>query len=186
MNMIKLITNILLTLSSLAYPIVWLFLTENNGLLLIIPYIMALLWAIKAILQPVVWHRYFAFFMALLLAVIGVTRSLDTMYWYPVIISGLMLIIFGGSLFDSQTVIERLARLKTPDLPPQGVLYTRNVTKVWVVFFIFNIIVSTSLILLEYYQFWALFTGVISYILMGIIMGVEYCIRQIVIKKYNI
>ena len=107
------------------------------------------------------------------------------MYWYPNIISGIMLVIFAGSLFSEQTIIERFARLQNPDLPLYAVTYTRNVTKIWTFFFIFNIIVTTILILLENYRLWALFTGVISYILMGIIMSVEYCVRKIVMKKYK-
>ena len=49
-----------------------------------------------------------------------------------------MLAVFGGSLFAKQTVIERLARLQHPDLPPEGVRHTRRVTQIWCAFFIFN------------------------------------------------
>ena len=57
------------------------------------------------------------------------------MYWYPVIVNALMLAVFGGSLFAKQTVIERLARLQHPDLPPEGVSHTRRVTQIWCGFF---------------------------------------------------
>lgn len=185
MKIIGLIVNVSLFISSVAYPIIWLFFYENSKLLFFLPWLMAVLWGIKGLLQRIVWQRYFAFAMAILLLLIGITRSIETMYWYPIIISGVMLFIFGSSLFAEQTIIERFARLQTPDLPEYGIVYTRRVTIVWTAFFIFNIIVTGTLILLENYQLWALFTGVISYLLMGIIMSVEYCIRQIVMKKYK-
>lgn len=185
MKIISLIINLLVFLSSIAYPIIWLFFKQNSELLFFLPWLMAVLWAIKALLQKIVWQRYFSLVMAILLLIIAITRSVDTMYWYPNIISGIMLVIFAGSLFSEQTIIERFARLQTPDLPLYAVTYTRNVTKIWMFFFIFNIIVTTILILLENYRLWALFTGVISYILIGIIMSVEYCVRKIVMKKYK-
>ena len=185
MKIISLIINLLVFLSSIAYPIIWLFFKQNSELLFFLPWLMAVLWAIKALLQKIVWQRYFGLVMAILLLIIAITRSVDTMYWYPNIISGIMLVIFAGSLFSEQTIIERCARLQNPDLPLYAVTYTRNVTKIWTFFFIFNIIVTTLLIVLENYRLWALFTGVISYILMGIIMSVEYCVRKIVMKKYK-
>lgn len=183
MKMISPIINILVFLSSVAYPIIWLFFKQNSELLFFLPWLTAVLWGIKGLLQQIVWQRYFSFVIAILLLIIGITRSVETMYWYPVIVSGVMLFIFGSSLFAEQTVIERFARLQTPDLPYHAVIYTRNVTKIWTAFFIFNIIVTTTFILFENYRLWALFSGIISYILMGMIMFVEYCVRQIVMKK---
>lgn len=185
MKIISLIINLLVFFSSIAYPIIWLFFKQNNELLFFLPWLMAVLWAMKALLQKIAWQRYFAFMISVLLLIVAITRSVDTMYWYPNMISGIMLIIFAGSLFGEQTVIERFARLQNPNLPLHAVTYTRNVTKIWTFFFIFNIIVTTTLILLENYRLWALFSGVISYILMGIIMSVEYCVRKIVMKKYK-
>ncbi|CDU09568.1 Predicted membrane protein (fragment) [Vibrio diabolicus] len=55
--------------------------------------------------------------------------------FYPVVVNVCMLCVFGLSLKQPQSIIERLARLQEPDLPASGVAYTRKVTMVWCVFF---------------------------------------------------
>jgi hypothetical protein len=42
------------------------------------------------------------------------------------------------SLLSGPSMIERLARLREPDLPPEAIRYTRRVTQAWCVFFVFN------------------------------------------------
>lgn len=179
MNKFKFAVNFLLTVVSIAYPLIWLFSLQMQITLLILLYIMAILWALKAILATK-FQRFFAVLMTCLLVLIGITRNLNTMYWYPVIISSVMLFIFGSSLFSSQSLIERFARLQTPDLPTQAVIYTRKVTQVWCGFFVFNITVTAGLILLEQYRYWAIYSGVIAYVLMGILFVGEWCVRQCV------
>ncbi|MDP8100213.1 hypothetical protein [Phocoenobacter atlanticus] len=182
--MLNLIINTLLTLTSIAYPIIWLF-KGNTDLLFVFPYIVGILWLFKGVTQAVGFQRFFAFFMAILLIIVGLTRSIETMYFYPILISGLMLVIFGGSLFSKQSIIERFARLKTPDLPQVAILYTRKVTQVWCGFFIINIAITLFFIWQKNETLWAIYTGVISYLLMGILMIGEWLIRQKVMRKHN-
>ncbi len=40
---------------------------------------------------------------------------------YPVVVNLVMLVVFGGSLWTAMPVVERLARLREPDLSPVGV-----------------------------------------------------------------
>lgn len=109
-------------------------------------------------------------------------RRPDSMYWYPVAVNALMLAVFGGSLFAKQTVIERLARLQHPDLPTEGVLHTRRVTQIWCAFFIFNSATAAILAGLQYYDWWAAYTGIVSYVLMGILFAGEWIYRKLVLK----
>ncbi|MBS9783187.1 MAG: hypothetical protein KGV46_01385 [Pasteurella sp.] len=182
--MLKLIINILLTLTSIAYPILWL-VNDNTRLLFIIPYVMGILWLFKGVTQAVGFQGFFAFFMAILLIIVGLTRSIETMYFYPILISGLMLAIFGGSLFSKQSIIERFARLKTPELPDIAISYTRKVTQVWCIFFVINIFITLFFIWQKNEEYWAIYTGIISYILMGILMIGEWLVRQKVMRKNN-
>lgn len=55
--------------------------------------------------------------------------------WYPVLISGFMLALFGLSLKYGPPMVERLARLSEPELPDNAIRYTRQVTIAWCVFF---------------------------------------------------
>ena len=87
---------------------------------------------------------------------------------------------FVASLFAKQTVIERLARLQHPDLPPEGVRHTRRVTKIWCAFFIFNGATAAILAGLQYYDWWAAYTGIVSYVLMGILFAGEWVYRKLV------
>ena len=93
-----------------------------------------------------------------------------------------MLAVFGGSLFAKQTVIERLARLQHPDLPPEGVRHTRRVTQIWCSFFILNGATAAILAGLQYYDWWAAYTGIVSYVLMGLLFAGEWVYRKAVLK----
>ncbi len=97
---------------------------------------------------------------------------------YPVLVNGVLLAAFGISLAYPPTLIERLARLQEPDLPPKGIAYTRNVTKVWCAFFLVNGSVALITALWCSSAVWALYNGVISYVLMGSLFGVEWLIRR--------
>ncbi|WP_245959261.1 hypothetical protein [Psittacicella gerlachiana] len=105
------------------------------------------------------------------------------MTWYPAIVSGFMLIVFTSSLFSSQSFVERLARIQDPNLTPQGVIYTRRVTQVWCGFFILNILVITFCIWQKYWFFWALYSGIISYLLMGLLFLGEWLVRRRILKQ---
>jgi uncharacterized membrane protein len=102
---------------------------------------------------------------------------------YPVVVNLVMLAVFGGSLWTSMPLVERLARLREPNLPPEGVRYTRNVTRVWCVFFIVNGSIALLTVVKGDIQLWTLWNGMIAYILMGTLMATEWLIRQRVIKK---
>ena len=98
--------------------------------------------------------------------------------WYPVLINVAMLALFAGSLFVGMPVIERLARLQEPDLAEAGVRYTRQVTKVWVGFFVINGTIAAALTLWAPLAWWTLYNGLIAYLLMGLLFAGEWQVRQ--------
>lgn len=97
---------------------------------------------------------------------------------YPVAVNAVMFCLFFSSLLHGQTFIERLARLKEPDLPPAGVRYTRRVTWAWCMFFIFNGSVAAWTALYADLATWTLYNGLISYLLMGLMFGAEWLVRR--------
>lgn len=177
------VINILLTLTGLAYPLIWLWATEYNEWLNILPLIMAVLWGVKG-LQAVEFQKKFAYTMAMLLGLVWLTRTNTLMYWYPVIINGVMLVLFGSSLWAKQTFVERLARITEPDLPEAGVRYTRKVTRLWCGVFVFNIVITSALIFFGQLEWWAIYSGVISYVILALVMTAEWIVRQFVMRKY--
>jgi len=98
--------------------------------------------------------------------------------WYPVLLSLFLLAVFGLSLLRGQPLIERLARLREPELPPHAVRYTRRVTQVWCLFFLFNALTAAALALWAPLAWWTLYTGVIAYGLMGLLFAGEWLVRQ--------
>lgn len=97
---------------------------------------------------------------------------------YPVLVNAVFLAVFAYSLQAPQTVIERLARLREADFPPAAVRYTRRVTQVWCVFFVLNGTTALGLALWASDAAWSLYTGVIAYVLMGLLFAGEFLARQ--------
>lgn len=110
-------------------------------------------------------------------ALVFVTEAEVLLRYYPVLVNAVFLGIFGASLVYPPTVVERIARLNTPDLPPAGVVYTRRVTMVWCGFFVVNGSLALYTSLHTGLGAWATYNGVISYCLMGLLFGGEYLVR---------
>jgi uncharacterized membrane protein len=96
---------------------------------------------------------------------------------YPVLVNLVFLAAFGWSLTTPQSMVERMARLTEPDLPPSGVAYTRTVTKVWCGFFVVNGAIALGTALWATDAQWSLYNGVIAYLLMGVLFAGEYVVR---------
>jgi len=109
--------------------------------------------------------------------VLGVGDSLHWLRLYPVLINAMLLCTFGLSLKIGPPVIERIARLRFPDLPPEGVRYTRRVTQVWCGFFAVNGAIAAALAFWGPWSWWTLYNGAISYALMGALLLGEWCLR---------
>lgn len=126
-------------------------------------------------------------FAAFALIVVATTsflfESIDALRLYPVFVSGLLLILFSVSLFYPPTIIEKLARFSEPDLPPEGVAYTRKVTMVWCGFFVLNGGVALYTALENSFEVWTFYNGFLSYILMGGLFSIEYVVRQWVKRR---
>lgn len=173
----RIIGKIVLGAVSAAYPLLWYF-GRDYGAFYWLAALMAALWGIRAWLSPTRGQRLVALLLCAFFTAVLLLRLPQSMYWYPVWVSLLMLALFGGSLFAKQSLIERLARLQHPDLPPEGVRYTRRITQIWCVFFILNAATAAILALLHEYEWWALYTGLVSYGLMGLLLGGEWLYRK--------
>lgn len=123
---------------------------------------------------------------ALLLAVVTVWGN-DWMplKLYPVLVNAVMLGVFAYSLVTPPSLIERLARMKEPDLAPEGVLYTRRVTQIWCAFFLINGSIALATALWASAAVWSLYNGVIAYAMMGTLFGGEYLVRRRFILRRN-
>lgn len=107
---------------------------------------------------------------------------------YAVVISVMMLIVFGSTLFFPPNIIFRFACLADKSI--KGSLihnrverYCKKVCIVWCGFFILNGSISVYTAFFASEQVWAIYNGGISYVLMGLLFGIEYIIRIGVNKK---
>ena len=96
---------------------------------------------------------------------------------YPLLVNGVLFSVFAASLAFPPSMVERLARIREPDLPPEAIGYTRRVTQVWCGFFVLNGDVALATALLASQAIWSLYNGVISYVLMGTLFIIEYLFR---------
>ncbi|BET95508.1 hypothetical protein TCT1_04290 [Xenorhabdus sp. TCT-1] len=109
-------------------------------------------------------------------------RNHQLLMYYPVVVNAVLLILFSSSLRYGPPIIERIARIKEPDLPPKGIIYTRKVTYIWCLFFMFNGTVSLGTCLYNDMPLWTLWNGMVSYLLIGLLISIEWLVRQRVKK----
>ncbi len=167
----------LVSLLMLAYPALVYF-----GLLRFEPRSIALLLASIALLRALfakqrIW-LYAAGGALALAAVAWLANEATALKLYPVLMNGVFLAAFGASLLHGMPMVERFARLTEPNLPPTGVAYTRKVTIAWCVFFVVNGSIALYTALAASDAHWALYNGGIAYVLMGLMFGIEWLIRQ--------
>lgn len=169
--------NLLVILSLAAYPFLVYYGRETVGSLWITAGLL-LLWGIKSVLSRQRWQQIVTLALLVCVAVFAMTDRPGFLYFYPVVINLVLLAVFAGSLLTSMSVVERIARSREPDLPESARRYTRNVTKVWCLFFIVNASVIYLLGQAGYAQAWSVYTGFVSYLLMALLFACEWIYRR--------
>jgi len=86
-------------------------------------------------------------------------------------------VLFGQTLFSPSSLCERLVRLQYPEFKPGMVEYLREVTWAWTLFFVVNMLVCALLPALAGQQAWAVYSGVVVYALMGLLVAGEWLYR---------
>tara|TARA_R110000737_G_scaffold31474_1_gene49961 strand:+ start:675 stop:1286 length:612 start_codon:yes stop_codon:yes gene_type:complete len=120
------------------------------------------------------------------IAVSALTDSIIGFKLYPLAVNFAMLMVFAYSYIKPPTVIETFARLTEKNISSQAIKYTANVTLVWCLFFTANGLVSLYTALFTPLDIWMIYNGFISYILMALLMLVEYLVRLKVKKKHQL
>jgi len=100
---------------------------------------------------------------------------------YPVAMSAAIATVFGASLAHPPSLVERFARLRDPELPAGARAYCRAVTMVWTAWLSLNALVALVLAVFGSDAAWALWTGVIAYLIMGVLFAGEFALRRVLI-----
>lgn len=122
---------------------------------------------------------------ACLLGLTALLQESRFMLAVPVVVNAVLLLTFAGSLRSGQPLVERFARLQHPDLSAGEVRYCRSVTLVWSGFFVVNGAVAAGLALAGELFWWTVYTGLVSYALVGLLFAVEYLIRKWRFRRFG-
>jgi len=130
--------------------------------------------------------KWLMFGALILMALAVFSNALLPLKLYPVLVNAGMLAVFGYSLVYPPSIVERIARIKEPDLPVQAIMYTRRVTQVWCIFFVLNGSVALITSVWASHAIWSLYNGVIAYVLMGVLFSAEYLFRLRFKRRHNV
>jgi uncharacterized membrane protein len=104
----------------------------------------------------------------------------------PVVINIALAVWFGSTLrAGGEPIISRFARMERGELEPDLVAYSRRLTVMWTVFFVFMAALSAALAMFGTAEAWSLFTNGINYILITAIFVGEYVYRRVRYGHYR-
>lgn len=95
----------------------------------------------------------------------------------PVLINAALFVTFARSLHKEQSIVENFALLLVSNLSAAEITYCRSVTRAWCVFFIANGVIAAVLGIVAPLSWWVIYTGLVSYALIGVFFSVEVLIR---------
>ena len=171
----------LLASASLLYPvIVWLGLKYLGA-----PAIVGILAVVVALRLAL--GRRTALDLVLVLAVLAavVLLAIDSrtaVLIHPVLVNFGFAGVFAYTLAAPPPMVERLARILDPDLPAAAP-YLRKVTLAWIGFFLVNGTIAVWTVVWGTIDQWAIYNGVIAYLLIGVMFAGELLVRRRVMPK---
>lgn len=130
------------------------------------------------------WQRVALALAGLLALVAAAGDAVLPLKLYPVAVNAALLATFAISLWQPTTIVERIARLRDPALPPAGVAYTRRVTQAWCLFFLLNGSAALATALVASDEVWMLYNGLLAYGLIAAMFGGEWLVRRHVRRRW--
>jgi uncharacterized membrane protein len=113
------------------------------------------------------------------------TDNRTILLFLPVVVNLYMLWTFGSSLREGPPMAERFARIVEDDLPEFTLAYCRKLTIAWCVFFALNATSTGVLAVVAPVGWWALYTGFMSYGLIGLLFAGEFILRKVWFRNYT-
>lgn len=96
---------------------------------------------------------------------------------YPVLMSLAAASVFAATLFKPASLVERIAVARGHAWSEGLRAYCRKVTLLWTVWLILNAAVAAVLAVGNDDRAWALWTGLVSYLISGLLFGIEWLVR---------
>lgn len=185
----KLHWNFLIFAAIVSYPFVIHYLVLNEYYQQASFYILTVVFllVVQNIIQG---HKWLAFILIVLTLSFAITLWLDSkmvVFLPPILIPIALAYIFGKTLIGNNTAfITVLAqKIRNTDIGEREIKYTRNVTKIWFLFFIICIIEAILLAYFADVATWSFFTNFVNYILIAALFIIEYSVRRIVLNDLD-
>lgn len=175
------LASVLLAVASLSYPALVYFILQHHGVRALVLPLAGLALARLVFKREWLWGA-----AVLLLALLALlTNHSLPVKLYPAVVSLGFLAAFGYSLVRPPSFVERIARLREPDMPPAQVRYAWRVTFAWCIYFVLNAAVATGIALWGSDRAWALYSGGIAYLLAGLLFAGEFLLRLRLRRKWR-
>ncbi|MBK8180218.1 MAG: hypothetical protein IPK67_15285 [Planctomycetes bacterium] len=107
-----------------------------------------------------------------------------SLFLVPALVNLSLLATFGATLWKGPSLVETLARLQTEELSPAEIAYCRSVTRLWCGFFLLNAAAIAAFALWGTAAQWTAYTGLVSYLLVGLLFASEYVYRHYRFRRY--
>ena len=173
-KLLTIITKIFISAFVVAYPFVIFYTLQQN----IAIRCLGLFLLVAVILSFVRNKNKSLFILGLFLCFLVIFFNQEIfLKFYPVLMNAGMCSIFALSLRKTPLITQFTQKIRKCDLDEHKLRYTRHATIAWVIFMFFNTIASFITVFLSN-EVWVLYNGFISYILIGIMMLVEYIIHK--------
>ncbi len=171
----------------MAYPYL-IYIGIESGRVWVAPAIFAALFLRQSFLAKNTQTRVLKACLAIVLILGAYYLQTLTAKVLPVFIQLMLMYFFGRTLFKNTgpPFVESFVRLQFPEFPAAIGQYCRQLTLVWTVFFALNAIIITVLALWGAEFWWSLYNGVLIYLLMGLLVIIEYIYRRIRFADLNI
>ena len=131
-----------------------------------------------------------AYFLAIAIALAGALTVLGdatlALKSYPTMINLMLLAVFGYTLFEPPSMVERIAKLAGSEFSDRTAPYTRKVTIVWCVFFAINAFVSAWISVAGSMEAWAFYNGLFAYVIMSALFATELVVRYFYKRHHRI
>ena len=102
---------------------------------------------------------------------------------YPILISLAAAGVFAVTLFQPASLVERLALASGERWSAELRVYCRNVTAIWVLWLGVNAAIAAGLAFVHDDRAWALWTGMLSYLVSGVLLGGEWLVRRSLVGR---
>ncbi len=177
--MIGIIKSVISTTLFIAYPFL-VYKGIDAGMVWIAPALFSGIYLFQAFSAKRFKIKIFKAMVAIVLLLGAYYLQTITAKILPVLIQLMLMYFFGRTLLKDKgpPFIESFVRLEFSDIPPEVLIYCRQLTMLWTGFFAFNVVMCVLLALWGNDYWWAVFNGLVIYLLIGVLMTGEYIYRH--------